>query len=213
MGKHRYPMTPEHRAKIAAAQRGKKQSAERRQAQSERQRMPLDLELLRELAQQGLSTREIAPRLGCSEETVRRRMKELGLPRLPAKARPDRNHFWRGGRTQDKHGYWLVKVNDHPYATKGGYVREHRLVMEAVLGRYLRPGEVVDHIDGDTSNNDPSNLRVFASNADHLRATLTGKIPNWSPDGLRRIQEGLLHGRAVLRSIREGSETDAPPSP
>ena len=47
----------------------------------------------------------------------------------------------------------------------------------------LQPGEVVDHIDGDMRNNDPSNLRVFASNADHLRATLTGKIPNWTPEG------------------------------
>jgi hypothetical protein len=47
----------------------------------------------------------------------------------------------------------------------------------------LQPGEVVDHIDGDVRNNEPSNLRVFSSNAEHLRATLKGKVPNWTSEG------------------------------
>ncbi|WP_367401674.1 hypothetical protein [Fodinicurvata sediminis] len=43
------------------------------------------------------------------------------------------------------------------------------------LGRYLQPGEVVDHQDNHPRHNWPDNLRVYASNADHLRATLTGR--------------------------------------
>lgn len=45
----------------------------------------------------------------------------------------------------------------------------HRIVAEKKLGRPLRPGEVVHHIDGDKRNNDPENLIVFKSQADHIR--------------------------------------------
>lgn len=33
----------------------------------------------------------------------------------------------------------------------------------------LKPGQVVHHIDGDRSNNDPSNLMVFDSHAEHTQ--------------------------------------------
>lgn len=46
---------------------------------------------------------------------------------------------------------------------------EHRVVAEQILGRELRPGEVVHHIDGDKRNNAPENLKVFPSQAEHAR--------------------------------------------
>lgn len=149
---------------------------------------------LRELAARRMSTAEIGAALGVSEETARRRMRDLGLDRLPAKARPERNVFWRGGRTVDKDGYILVHMPDHPYATKAGYVRERRLVMERELGRYLLPHEVVDHQYGDKADNDPERLRLFQSNADHLRETLKGRVPNWTPEGRARTLEGVRAG-------------------
>ena len=43
----------------------------------------------------------------------------------------------------------------------------HRLVAESVIGRPLTAEEVVHHIDGDKRNNNPENLMVFASQAEH----------------------------------------------
>jgi hypothetical protein len=41
------------------------------------------------------------------------------------------------------------------------FVLEHRFVMSKTLGRPLDRNELVDHIDGDKTNNDPENLRVY----------------------------------------------------
>lgn len=122
----------------------------------------------------GRSTAEIGLDLGVSEETVRRRMIERDQPRLPATARPERGR-WSGGRLVDPDGYLLVKVPEHPQANSGGYIREHRLVVEATMRRPLAPKEVVDHRNGVVDDNRPENLAAYASNAEHLRATLTGR--------------------------------------
>jgi hypothetical protein len=46
--------------------------------------------------------------------------------------------------------------------------RHARIVVEKYLGRTLRFGEVVHHIDGDNTNNDIKNLLVFGSHSEHL---------------------------------------------
>lgn len=46
---------------------------------------------------------------------------------------------------------------------------EHRRMAEMLIGRELIPGEVVHHIDGDKFNNDPYNLEVFPSQAEHVK--------------------------------------------
>jgi endogenous inhibitor of DNA gyrase (YacG/DUF329 family) len=45
----------------------------------------------------------------------------------------------------------------------------HRVVAEQKLGRPLAQGEVVHHINGDKLDNRPENLKIYASQAEHMR--------------------------------------------
>lgn len=72
----------------------------------------------------------------------------------------DRDCYWSWRKAgTDPKGY--VRSN-------GSRVRDHRVVAEQMLGRPLRKGEVVHHIDRNPKNNDPSNLMVLTS-SEHFK--------------------------------------------
>lgn len=77
----------------------------------------------------------------------------------------DRTHNGRPARL-DTRGYVLVWEPDHPNKGFKGWMYEHRLVVEAVLGRYLETDEHVHHVNGVKDDNRPENLEVMAAN-DH----------------------------------------------
>lgn len=167
----------------------------RGRSETNRMRRPeIDATHLRRLLDEAqLAHHEMAERLGVSPATLTREMRRLGYRSVKGRGSPmEKNYFWNGGRCLDADGYVLVKLPNHPHANNNGYVREHRLVMEGVLGRYLDPLEVVHHKDKDKQNNHPDNLEVYDCNANHLRDELTGVRPNFSEDGLRRIRENTL---------------------
>lgn len=118
---------------------------------------------------QQMSMTEIMDQTGYSQELVQRVLRETNTPRRPPGPRLHKRKKPTKPRVFDPDGYALVHRPDHPRANAGGYVREHILVAEQTLGRPIAANEVVHHEDEDKSNNDPSNLRVFASLGDHIR--------------------------------------------
>lgn len=66
-----------------------------------------------------------------------------------------------------KRKYITINRKDHPRATTSGHVLLHIIVAEQKLGRKLRPGETVHHLDENKMNNAPENLIVFATSGDH----------------------------------------------
>jgi len=161
------------------------------------------------------SSTEIATLVGLSPRYVRRLMLQYNFPRRnEGGGNGLLNHQFAGGRRIGLDGYVMVTVNpDHPYARlrtnrRTKLMPEHRLIMEQALGRYILPEEVVDHIDGLTLHNDPSNLKLYPSNADHLRATLTGRAPQWSEAGRQNIRErfDLPADRARIDTYRQRKE-------
>lgn len=149
---------------------------------------------------------EIGALLGRSSKAVNKACKRYGFAMRKRGPKPGKEHpCWKGGRKLDKAGYVLLHRPDHPDSNSSGYVREHRLVAEQILGRRLLASEVVHHKNDDPADNRPENLQVYETNAEHLRETLRGKCPVWSDEGLQRILESVRRERPASRRQRPGS--------
>ena len=84
-------------------------------------------------------------------------------------------------------GYMVVNVgHDHPASNRAGCAPVHRLMAAEMFGMGVLPEEwCVHHEDEDKTNNEPSNLRVFASNSLHA---------HWHALLRRHRQTHCLHG-------------------
>lgn len=60
----------------------------------------------------------------------------------------------------------LIKAVNHPQAKKG-WILEHRLVMETLLGRFLLESEVIHHINMVDNDNKEDNLYLCKSTSEH----------------------------------------------
>ena len=169
--------------------------------------MKYDRDKIRSLCDGNLSSREIASLVGCPPKYVQNMIAKEGLPKLPRGARKGNlNPSWVGGRIVDWDGYAVIL--DPASDRKSGRSFEHRVVMARKIGRPIEPQEVVDHIDGLHLHNCPSNLRLFASNADHLRVTKSGDMPRWSRSGLEAMNSTRTQRAKMKRvdsySLRKG---------
>jgi len=86
--------------------------------------------------------------------------------------------------TLDKDGYVLIYKPEHPFAkgsTNKIYVLKHRFVMEQHIGRYLKPTEIVHHINKNRQDNSIENLILFPSNSAHIKFHYQLKLLSTKP--------------------------------
>lgn len=82
----------------------------------------------------------------------------------------EKNGNWRNAsRVVTNRGYAKIKAHEHPRRDRDGYVLEHIVVVEKEIGRFLYEGEVVHHIDGNKTNNDIKNLKLYESHSQHVK--------------------------------------------
>ena len=157
---------------------------------------------------EGWTLQQIADHIGQKQKAVNKVAKKNGFQMRRTGPKGGAGHpEWKGGRRIDKAGYILVYCPDHPYA-RNNCVREHRLVAEKALGRYLLPTEVVHHVNDDPADNRLENLVVYETNGKHLAETLAGKCPQWTEDVKRRSLEGVRRS-SQRKSSRDQSKRDA----
>jgi len=155
--------------KLGIARRGKSESIRIRFLSKRKYQGSLE-DLKKMYLEEKLSCRQIAEKLGIGRGAINYALRDSGIKmrthvggrkaRWPNGRWGEEATNWKGGRRPVNENYIHVYKPDHPFATKQGYVMEHRLVMEEKLGRYLKPGEIVHHIDGNGKNNLPENLEV-----------------------------------------------------
>ena len=118
---------------------------------------------------------------GCGK--TRSKLKKYGKETLYTnhhQSKRENNPMSNGGTSIDKKGYMRIHTPNHPYTDCYGYVKEHRLVMEKYLGRYLSRDEDVHHLNGNKLDNRIENLQLM-SHSEHTLfhiATRRRKIDN-----------------------------------
>ena len=66
-----------------------------------------------------------------------------------------------GHKKKRTDGYVAVYFPDHPNSNNSGYIMEHVLVMECLIGRHLRADECVHHINENKADNRGANLKLM----------------------------------------------------
>lgn len=145
-----------------------------------------------ELYQQGKSLTDVSEETGVAKSTLRRHLKDRGCLRSRTEGiRLVRHKLGSGMRGKNRvfsdahkaaisegRSKWAdkcalgtsVKPNGYVEYTRGEHKGRsvHVVTMEQRIGRRLKPDEVVHHIDGDRSNNNPNNLALMTRSA-HAR--------------------------------------------
>lgn len=118
----------------------------------------------------------------------------------------DAAYRWAGGRHTSSRGYAFLWVDSR------GYVQEHRLVMEQMVGRRLTRQEVVHHRNHNKLDNRPENLVLVSHQAEHIRThhTIDGWTRRWAAcvECGSTARRHAAHGLCRLCDDRQGKSSD-----
>lgn len=103
----------------------------------------------------------------------------------------EKSPTWKGGRHIDENGYVMIYIPEHPRSKKNGYIREHTVVMEKVLGRYLAKEENVHHKNGLRDDNSTENLELW-SKSQPWGQRVSDKV-EWAKQILKRYEPECLN--------------------
>ncbi|MEX2462058.1 MAG: HNH endonuclease signature motif containing protein [Paenibacillaceae bacterium] len=155
----------------------KRCTPEWRKQSSEMQSTKLDLNNVTTMYESGMTQDEIASSLNVTQKVIYNFMKRNGIETRVAAKRDqtgENNHMWNGGKKIHSNGYIMVRIPDHP-RSHNGYVFEHILVAEKMIGRYLiyygkcnPKNEIVHHKNEVKNDNSPDNLQVM-THSEHIK--------------------------------------------
>ena len=112
---------------------------------------PEEVKILRDNYKEESDVTRVADMLGRPRAGVKHKASRIGLKIRDGK---DRIRIVKG------HKYWYRCIKREP-------VFIHRIIAEELIGRPLTSDDIVHHLDGDSLNNDPSNL-VVTTRAEHM---------------------------------------------
>lgn len=134
----------------------------------------LNAEEVKNMYERGMTQAEIAVALNITQKVVFNFMRRHGIKARKAAKRDqtrENNACWKGGERIEG-GYKCLYIPGHHKARSNGYVREHDLIAEEMIGRPLRwfgpqdsRSEVVHHINGDKLDNSPEIFSSYLHNS------------------------------------------------
>ncbi len=93
---------------------------------------------------------------------IKRKMKNSYCSNRCKNSRSMESHpNWKGGKHHYATGYIVINLGN------GKRIFEHRLIMERKIGRKLKKGEVIHHINGNPSDNRIKNLILCKTHGCH----------------------------------------------
>ena len=97
---------------------------------------------------------------GCAKTYNSKRFSILNVELNPTRMTPETRQKLRGKHLGKGEGRGYEKTFSR---------HTHRIIAEDKLGRPLRKGEVVHHIDENKRNNHPDNIHIFSSQSEHVK--------------------------------------------